>query len=372
MTCLIGSYNFLDDSLLNGYTYSSQQTDFPASNFVTSPKRSKVWRTAGYWVVDATNKTIVFQETIGVDLTATVAEGTYATTTLLCAAIKTALDAAGASTYTVSVSSSKILITSNMFGGGNVFRLICSTSTMTTMLGYGTADLTGSAGYTADVVRIHSYEFMTWDLGQSSNPTMFCLAGRSTGINFTDSAVIKLQGNATSNFATPDFEVTLDVHSTSIAHINRSGIGDTAYRYWRLYVEDKSNPDGYLEFGACFLGNAFDPTQGAVSFPLSGDWSDDSVITKTISGITFSEIRQKVETFGFEYNYLSFSEKEEIDTFIKDVGITTPFFVAFDPLEVFSSSKEYYTRYVRNDGMPNWSYNSPRYFSYKFSVMEDL
>lgn len=372
MTCLIGAYNFLDENLLNGYSYSSQQTEFPASNFMASRKRSKVWRTAGYWIVTSSNNTIVFQETGGVDLTATVAEGTYTSTSLLLAAIKDAMDLAGASSYTISVSQSKILITSNMFGGGNLFSLICSESTMTDMLGYGSSDLTGSAGYVADVVRIHNYEFITWDLGQSSNPTMFCLVGRSGGINFTDSAVIKLQGNSTSNFTTPDFETTLDVHSTAIVHINRTGIANTALRYWRLYVEDKSNPDGYLEFGACFLGNAFDPSQGAVSFPLSGDWTDNSVVTRAISGITFSEIRQKIESFDFEYNHLSASEKEEIDTFVKDVGISKPYFMVFDPTAVFSSSKEYYARYVRNENAPSWSYNSAIYFSYKFSVTEDL
>ena len=82
-------------------TYSSQQTLMPASNTMDGVRRTKVWRSGGYWEITSTNKTIIFREAVGVDLTATIAESNYVTDATFLTAIKTALEAAGLATYTV-------------------------------------------------------------------------------------------------------------------------------------------------------------------------------------------------------------------------------------------------------------------------------
>ncbi len=104
MECRILDYNYCQQSSV-AVTASSANPNFPASN-VSRSIRSKVWRSAGNFVIDATNNKIDFKISGGGgELTATVASDTYTPTTL-AAAIKVAMEVAdGAHTYTVSYSS---------------------------------------------------------------------------------------------------------------------------------------------------------------------------------------------------------------------------------------------------------------------------
>src|SRR5882757_2200020 len=124
--CIIGNLNYLDNE--SALTYSSQQTSFPATNAIDLTRRSKVWRGNNYFNIVTGIKAIVFQETSGVNLTANIAVAAYTSDSTLFAAIKTALQAAGSSTYTITRSTTtfKINISSNLSGGGGIFKLMCT------------------------------------------------------------------------------------------------------------------------------------------------------------------------------------------------------------------------------------------------------
>src|SRR3990167_10471240 len=94
--------NFLDESLVSHQTESSEQAAFPVSNAFNFQRRSKVWRSNGYWEITSSNNVIVFRESVGVNLTATVTAGEYTKSTTLYPAIKTALEAGGVLFFTVS------------------------------------------------------------------------------------------------------------------------------------------------------------------------------------------------------------------------------------------------------------------------------
>ncbi|MBC8232812.1 hypothetical protein H8E77_24965 [bacterium] len=116
------------------------------------------------------NNKIDFEETDGVELTATVAVGQYSTpetdgtsyikspATLLTEAIKAALEVVGASTYTVSydIFSSKCTIISDGSGGGGIFNLLWNSGTnvlsnIGKSLGYDiAADDSGALTYISD------------------------------------------------------------------------------------------------------------------------------------------------------------------------------------------------------------------------------
>jgi len=69
------------------------------------------------------------------------------------------------------------------------------------------------------------------------------------GHNFTSSAVIKIQGNATDSWGAPSFEETITYREGTIYHFTAS---KQTYRFIRLLVADTTNPDnleiGYLSF----------------------------------------------------------------------------------------------------------------------------
>src|SRR5690606_10868250 len=134
-------------------TKSSQATGYPASNALNVDKRRRVWRSSGYWLVEEGSNKIVFRETAGVDLEAEVAAGEYTSDTTFLAAIKTALEAAGDSTYTVERDSTtgRIKITSNGVGGDGILQLMWSdadSAGMAALLGFSTSgDDTGALSY---------------------------------------------------------------------------------------------------------------------------------------------------------------------------------------------------------------------------------
>lgn len=112
------------------------------------------------FIVTAANKKIDFKEDGGAEMTATLDEGTYAAGTssatagTLCALLKTALEAAGAGTYTVSYSYSTKKFTITVGGAVTAVQFLFSTGTNVAtcaraLLGYGTADTASQASHVA-------------------------------------------------------------------------------------------------------------------------------------------------------------------------------------------------------------------------------
>lgn len=121
------------------------------------------------YVVNSSTNLLHFEETSGTVLTATLTAGNYDADEL-AAHLKTVLDAAGDSTYTVTNNSNtfKFTITSNGTGGGGVFnirtnsgvsetlyesatqRVKYRTNTVAKIIGFNKTDKTGALTYTSD------------------------------------------------------------------------------------------------------------------------------------------------------------------------------------------------------------------------------
>jgi len=90
--------NYID--LAENRDASSEKLLFPDENLYDSNKRTKAWRSDGFWDITESNNTLVFAEGGG-DLTATLTAQEYNSTTDLLTEIKTQLEDAGALTYTI-------------------------------------------------------------------------------------------------------------------------------------------------------------------------------------------------------------------------------------------------------------------------------
>ena len=123
------------------------------------------------FVVGATNNYIDFDEGAG-ELSAVVASASYTATTL-CAAMKAALEDAGALTYTVTFSATTKKFT---IAAATEFSLHWNTGAhkavdVSTMCGYSdTADDTGAITYTADTVAIGSAYVHTFQWANEASP----------------------------------------------------------------------------------------------------------------------------------------------------------------------------------------------------------
>ena len=114
------------------------------------------------------------------------------------------------------------------------------------------ADDTGALTYTSDNLRIHTSEVLVADLGSAMEIKGFAIKNH----NFQSGAILKIQGHTSSSFASPSFSLTVTITDDLIMEYFSSA---QTYRYWRIYIEDVTNPDGYIEIGRPFLGSYFSP-----------------------------------------------------------------------------------------------------------------
>lgn len=370
--------NYADPDTIGAFTKSTEQTIAPATNVLAKTRRTKTWRSNGNWIVTSANKAIVFQETSSVNLTANIVTGTYTSDTTFFAAIKTALQAAGASIYTISRASgsSKIKIASDLSSGGNIFSLICTNAgfTAASMLGFSTsADRTSISNYTADTLAIHTNEWLEFDLGTSSNVQAFVMIGlRNEGIQLTSGAVVTLMGNSTDVWTSPQYSQVLTWHEDAISVFDADGLFAGGLRYWRVNIVDPANPDLYVELSAVYLGELFEPDQGAVQFPFETDYIDYSKTEYSETGVAFSNVSQGTQQFLLKWYGLTLTEIEALDDFITSYLTSYPFFISLDPDAVFSSDASKWIKYCRFQSAPKFVLESPNLFSAQWDLRDEL
>lgn len=381
-TCLrIFWDNYVDLDILANSDVSSEQTAFPVTNAYNKQRRSKVWRSNGYFEVTSSNNQIIFRETSGgPDLTASITVGEYSTLSSFVTAIKTALDAAGDSTYTVTNSSStgyKFQIVSNGVGGTGVFHLMLTDIDFTaaSILGFAT-----DTDYTdATLTRVADYlrcncgsEFIEWDLGISTNPKGFALIGpRNSPLKLSPGGTYKLQGNHTSNWTSPVYESTLTYNDNALYVTDENGLASTYLRFWRVLFQDQ-NPNGYVEVGSFMLGDYFNPVRGRAQFPLQVDLVDRSETIFSEGGQSYSDIKENTATYTIEWKGLKKEAIEEIEDQFAIYGTHTPFFVAVDSEPVFSSSSQRRLLFCKFAQEPRYQLVSPNNFEVSFLLREEL
>lgn len=371
--------NYVDIDILVNTAVSSEQSEFPVLNAYNKQRRSKVWRSAGYFEVTSSNNTIIFRETTGVDLTATITAAEYTSISSMVSAVESALNAAGASTYRVTCASSdgyKFKIVSNGSGGGGVFHLMLTDASFTAedLLGFdNSADLTDAVlTRTADYLRINTEEFIEWDMGLPTNPKAFALIGaRNEPLKISQTATIKLEGNSTNNWTTPNFSTTLTYSDLALWTINKDGLATNAERYWRIQISDQ-NPLGYIQVGAFFLGDYFNPTRGRVQFGVSHTMIDPSVRVESEGGQSFADIKPVRGQYAIIWRHLQKADIEDFENEFLIYGRNKPFFIHVDPAQGFTSNDTRRVLFVKLAADPVWTLETFDNFTLSMVVTEEL
>lgn len=146
--------------------------------------------------------------------------------------------------------------------------------------------------------------------------------------NFTSAAVIKIQGNDTNVWTSPSYTKTLTWTEYTIFEDFTSG----QYNYWRLFIDDAANPDGYISIGRLFLGEKLElpgmkPDQGV------DDMTTDKV-SFSESGQTYGDAVVKFRKYTVNFPYISEAERVKIRAAFTDRRIFKPFPVKMFDLEL--------------------------------------
>jgi len=369
--------NFANTDFLSNFSASSEQTAFPVDNAFNQQRRSKVWRSNGFFNIVSSSNTILFQEDGATDLTANVAVTEYTSASALATAIKTAMEAVGASTYTIAIDATtlKFVFTSDGAGGGGTLDLKWASSTaMAGILGFDTVDLTGSLTYTADVLKIHTSEAINLDFGIPTQPNMFALVGiRNRPFKFSQSATIKLQGNETDSLVPPTSDTTLTFDDNVLFFYNENGISTIQLRHWRILFTDTENATGFIEVGAFALGDEIiGITQGTVQFPLETIQVDRSVTLVSEGGQTLSDERAQTQDFILQWNFLTKTERELLEENFDFFGTSKPFFINIDESALFNTTQQKGLKLVKYVQAPRYRLTRPNLFQMTMNLREEI
>lgn len=161
--------------------------------------------------------------------------------------------------------------------------------------------------------------------------------------NFTNSATIVLEGNATDSWGSPSFQETLTIADTIISNYTLS-----SYKYWRITMTDPSNTNDYLQIGNVFLGEHLQwpgmlPTQ---ALPISSTSLGQKSQTRQLYG----DIGILYNTARISFPVIDFDEYTNINTFIIAMDIITPFIL----LLWESDLDEYPPLYCNLIAPPEW------------------
>jgi hypothetical protein len=153
------------------------------------------------------------------------------------------------------------------------------------------------------------------------------------GTNITTSATVVLQGSNVSNFATIDREITLfPVSNGNMYHVSES-LPSTQQRYWRLNIDDPTQPDGYLEVGIILFGSAEIFFGECFRDQISFQQRDFAKTVRTEGQTNVMNSRSQKRKLGLEFQSLEITNNnyntlrdifEDSRTILKCLWIPTP------------------------------------------------
>lgn len=378
----------IDQNLVDqraSFSYSSQQAAYPATNALDINRRARTWRTAGYWNIESGSNTLVIRDASGgSDLTATVAVGTYATDALFFAALKTALEAVSDSTFTITrdATTNAIKITASLGGSATAFEIrgaAAGSANFAPILGFALANLSGALFYVADVVRLHTEEFLIFDFGFPVSPTAALgFSDRNRPLRISSNATVKIQGNATNAWGSPQVDVTMVVADFGIGVVNRYGLGGsasaagTACRYWKLKIQDVANAYGHIELGGFVLGTHIDFTRGDAVYPLDAQEEDLTQRALSEAGSVVAARRGQSRSFRVNWQGLTKSEADELVAVFETYGLHSVFAIVLDEDGAFSTDLMRWAKLVRFAEDPAYQLVSPNNWSFQWRLREDL
>lgn len=326
----MSTFRYLENYAFEASTdilFTSEDVNFPASN-MTKHIRSRVWRSSGYFIIDATNNAIDFLEvSMGTEYNAILTSGEY-TPIELATEIKTQMEAAGGvGIYTVSFSTvtGKWTIASSL----GFFSILWDTGTNAATnigdtLGFDTAsDATGNTSYTAGDIAIHTEEGVVFDLQVPTGIDSFALLFDPADLSkMTQAAVLKLQASATNSWASPPLDITLSIDNDYQVATHFFTSAET-YRYWRVKIVDPKNPFLYVEIAKVILSEGIQLTQ-VPEIGFLETITDNTTEVKNNFGHQYFDEFPLQRSLELNYSIMTESDLKTLQELYKRTGKSTP------------------------------------------------
>jgi len=193
-------------------------------------------------------------------------------------------------------------------------------------LGFDTsADDTAGTSYAADAAAYQGRHQLTVDLGSIRG----CLASVVSDHNITTGATVTLEGSNTGMWTgTPAY--TSAFTGTEVGALLCQFFAEEQRRYWRLVLDDTTNPAGYVEVGLWYVGSYFQPGKQH----KGGQTIQREELTNVGTsdhGSPFMDDKPTIKGWRILYHPVLDSDRTQFETMLDWVKTSRQFFVAFDP-----------------------------------------
>jgi hypothetical protein len=164
---------------------------------------------------------------------------------------------------------------------------------------------------------------------------------KEDGIRLSDSAVVKIQANATNVWTSPAVNQTLTINDVYMVASHYFST-DQSYRYWRVVVQDPGNAYGCVELGVVWIGKslAIDNAQNGFKAALT----DLSKSSKTDFGHVYVDQYPQLMQIDFSYQYLDYSVVQILEDAYRQNGNSKPVMLVLDA-EGSVFDKDHFTVY---------------------------
>lgn len=180
-----------------------------------------------------------------------------------------------------------------------------------TAIGSNTQTQLSRVGRTIDVTS----QYIDFSFGSATGVQYVAILGH----NITSSATISIQGGTALGGNTFSQSITTEYRGVWIVAFTNV----ESYQYWRLNISDATNPDGYIEIGAVFLGTSLEMPGMNLGQVVSTESA--SVASPSASGQVYGDRRLNYDIAEIVFIDITESKRQEIKTWISTVDIVQPF-----------------------------------------------
>ena len=315
--------------------------------------KTKTWRSRygnssgwGTFVVSATSNKIYIDEGGG-SLICTLSIGSYNADTL-STEIETQLEATGALDYSVfyndTTNKFEIYVVSS--SGTVILELATTLNSIWTTIGFNTGVDTAALGeHIADNIKIHTAEWIKIN-GSAIIASGVFLVHTNAEIG----ASVYLQGS-NDDFVTTSLSILMLRGRSGELYASVPAVNIT-YDDYRIWIENASNPDGYIEIGRVWVGVEIEPDIGTTNSENT-TLKDESIVKQSENGQVSTIQRVKYEEFSRTINHvkeIGSTDRADMAAFFSDRGLSKEFIVNFKPPDVSTlayTDYEEHTYYVR-------------------------
>lgn len=217
---------------------------------------------------------------------------------------------------------------------------------------------------------VDTLEWIKFDLGSPREVDAFILLNHNFDDNETN---VNIEAHASDSFGTPTFSEAVSVFSGTEVDpaLNKFSSAQT-YQWWRFEFTKANITDTY-DLGRIFLGDVYDTTEDPDSGGYSDEVDENSVTKKSISGQSYSYIKDDFKKLQVSFKACSQAQATQFKTMFDALGTHTPFFIQIDPTASDGVREVlHYVKFVKGLKRKVHSYTSELKWDIKLEFEEQL